>query len=63
MKLVENVIYSSIVFVFSYIIISMTLRLFNITDSVTSHMIGGIIGTLLGVSLFIYLLIYKPKKK
>mgnify|MGYP000920805719 CR=1 FL=1 len=63
MKLLENVIYSSIIFVFSYVIISMTLRLFNITESFTSHMVGGIVGTVLGVSLFIYLLIYKPKKK
>jgi len=63
MKLIENVIYSSLLFLFAYVIISMTLRLFEITDSFTSHMVGGIVGTVLGVSLFIYLLIYKPKKK
>lgn len=63
MKLFENTIYSSILFFFLYVIISVGLRLFEITESYVSHMVGGIIGTVFGVGLFIYLLIYKKEEK
>jgi hypothetical protein len=59
MKLLEKLIYSLIIFVFVYVILALGLRLFDVTESYTSHMIGGISGTFLGVLVFIYLLIKK----
>lgn len=63
MKLLENVIYSSIIFLFIYVIISMALRLFSVTETFTSHLIGGIVATVIGVVAFMYMLIYKKKEK
>jgi hypothetical protein len=62
MKLLENTIYSLIIFVFVYIVVSLSLRLFELTDVFASHMIGGILATVLAVGTFVVLLIYKEKK-
>lgn len=62
MKLLEKLLYSSILFVFIYVILSMGLRLFHVTEVYTSHMIGGIAATVLSVLLFMYLLIKKQTK-
>ena len=62
MKLLENTIYSLIIFVFVYIVVSLSLRLFELTDVFSSHMIGGILATVLAVGTFVVLLIYKEKK-
>lgn len=63
MKLLENVIYSSILFLFVYLVISMTLRLFSITEVFTAHLVGGIAATVIAVLAFMYMLIYKGKGK
>ena len=63
MKLLEKTIYASIIFIVTYIILSLILRLFEFTEAYTSHMIGGIAATFLGVGAFMWMLIYKPKSK
>jgi len=62
MKLLEKLLYSSILFIFVYVVLSITLRMFHFTEVYASHMIGGIVATVLSVLLFMYLLIKKPKK-
>ena len=62
MKLLEKLLYSTILFVFVYIVLSITLRMFQFTDDFASHMIGGSVATLISVLLFMYLLIKKQKK-
>lgn len=62
MKLLEKLLYSSILFVFIYVILSMGLRMFHLTEDYTAHMIGGIAATVLSVLLFMYLLIKKQSK-
>ena len=59
MKLGEKFIYSGVLFLASYTLISVGLRAFELTTSYNSHMIGGIVATVLGVSLFMFLLIKK----
>ena len=61
MKLLEKTIYSVIIFIVTYILLSLVLRLFEFTEVYTSHMIGGIVATFFGVMAFIWFLIYKPK--
>lgn len=62
MKLVEKLLYSSILFVFIYVVVSMGLRMFDITETYQSHMIGGMAATVLGMLLFMFLLINKKEK-
>lgn len=59
MKLLEKLIYSGILFLIIYVVVSLTLRLFEFTTIYISHMIGGIGATVAGVLLFMYLLIKK----
>lgn len=57
MKLLENLIYSTIAFLTIYTVISLTLRLFEITSIYNAHLIGGVLATVAGIVLFMYLLI------
>ena len=59
MKLLEKFIYSAIAFLAVYAILSIALRLFELTTDYASHMIGGISATVVGVGLFMYLLMKK----
>lgn len=59
MSLIEKVIYSGILFLFSYLVVSLGLRSFDLTSSYVSHLVGGVSATLLGMGLFMYLLIVK----
>ena len=59
MILLEKLVYASITFVFSYIIISLSLRLFEITTVYSSHLIGGIVATIASMGVFMYLLVVK----
>jgi uncharacterized membrane protein len=59
MKLLEKFIYVGISFVVIYVVLSMTLRLFDLTSNYHSHMIGGIVATFVAVGLFMFLLIKK----
>ncbi len=59
MKLLEKLLYSVVLFVFVYIILSIGLRMFDITTVYVSHMIGGIAATVSGVLFFMYFLIKK----
>lgn len=61
MKLLEKTVYTLIIFLATYIILSLSLRLFDITSNRTSHMIGGIVATVFAVIVFILLLIQKKK--
>jgi len=61
MKLVEKIIYSSITFLFVYIVISMAMRLFNITSTYNSHLIGGILAVMVAMGMFLYLVVKKKK--
>ena len=54
MKLIEKVIYSSILFLVLYVIISVGLRVFEVTSVYQSHLIGGVIATLTSMGLFGY---------
>lgn len=60
MKLLEKLIYSTITFVVVYVVLSMILRMFELTSSYASHMVGGIVATVLGVGVFMTLLMKKP---
>jgi hypothetical protein len=59
MKLLEKLIYSGVLFLVVYVVVSLTLRLFEFTTVYVSHMIGGIGATVVGVLLFMYLLLKK----
>jgi hypothetical protein len=59
MKLLEKLLYSSILFLFVYIIMSMAMRLFKITSTYTSHLVGGVAATVIGMVFFMYLLLKK----
>lgn len=59
MKLLEKTIYSVILFLVVYVVISVGLRVFEVTSVYNSHMYGGVIATVLGMLLFSYLLIKK----
>lgn len=59
MSLLEKFIYTVVVFLGVYVILSLTLRLFEITSSYNSHMIGGVVGGVMSIGLFMYLLIKK----
>jgi hypothetical protein len=63
MKLLEKLLYSLILFVFTYVVISMGLRMFDITEIYESHMIGGIAATILSMLLFMFLLIRKKENE
>lgn len=62
MKLLEKVLYASLLFLFIYVVLSLTLRLFEITTVYNSHMIGGIIATLFSMGLFMFLLLKNNKQ-
>ena len=59
MSLLEKLIYSAVLFLFSYVVISMGLRFFEVVSVYMSHLIGGVVATVLGIGLFMYLLIVK----
>ena len=59
MKFIEKIIYPLILFIAIYVVVSLGLRLFQITDSYTSHMVGGVAATVLGVLLFMFLILKK----
>lgn len=63
MKLLENLIYSSILFLALYVVISIALRMFELTTIFNSHLIGGVVATIAAVVLFLYLLIKKGNSK
>jgi hypothetical protein len=63
MKLLEKLLYSSLLFLFVYIILSLALRLFELTSVYTSHLVGGVAATVLGMVFFMYLLLKKKDKK
>lgn len=62
MKFIEKLLYPLILFIFVYVVVSLGLRLFQITDSYTSHMVGGVAATVLGVLLFMLLILRKQSK-
>lgn len=62
MNFLEKIIYSCIVFIGTYAIISVGLRVSNITSIYTSHMIGGVVSTILGMGTLLYLLIKKSER-
>jgi len=62
MRLFEKLLYSSILFIVVYVLLSMGLRMFQITEVYASHMIGGIAATIASILLFMYLLIKKQSK-
>lgn len=62
MKLVETVLYSSVFFLFIYVVISVGLRLFKATTDYNSHLIGGVAATFLGIGMFLFLLLKKNKE-
>ncbi len=59
MGLLEKLIYSSILFLAIYVIISVALRAFEVTSTYTSHLIGGVVSLVGGFGLFMYLLLKK----
>ena len=61
MKLLEKVIYSGVLFLFLYLVISLGLRFFEITTVYMSHLIGGIVASVAGIGLFMFLLIVKKE--
>lgn len=61
MGIIEKFIYAALVFVGSYVVLWLTLDLFEITSGFNAHLIGGIVATVLSVALFMYLLIVKKE--
>lgn len=59
MKLLEKAIYTGLLFLGVYTLLSITLRVFSWTSDYASHLIGGVVATVAGVLLFMYLLIKK----
>ena len=57
MKLLEKVIYSGVLFLAVYTVISIGLRLLEVTTVYNSHLIGGVLATLAGILFFMYLVI------
>lgn len=62
MKLLEKLLYTLILFVSTYVVLSMGLRMFHLTTDYNSHMIGGITATVVSMLLFMFLLIRKKDK-
>jgi hypothetical protein len=59
MKLVEKFIYAGVAFLGIYVVVSVGLRVFDLTSSYNSHLVGGVIAIVCSVCLFMYLLIKK----
>jgi hypothetical protein len=59
MKLLEKSIYTIIVFTVLYVLISVSLRVFEIGTLYNAHLIGGLVAT--GVSIFIFVLLIIKK--
>jgi len=59
MSLTEKFVYGVVSFLFVYVVLSLGLRLFELTSTKNAHMIGGIIGLFIGMGLFMWLLIKK----
>lgn len=59
MKLLEKTMYSILLFLGIYTLLSITLRVFSWTSVYVSHLIGGVVATVFGVLFFMYLLIKK----
>lgn len=59
MGLFEKLIYSAVLFLALYVIISVGLRAFELTSSYASHLIGGTTAIVGGFGLLMYLLIKK----
>lgn len=62
MKIFEKLLYSSIIFLFVYVVVSIGLRIFEATSVYNSHLIGGVLATLLGIVTFMYLLVKKNNR-
>ena len=63
MKLLENLIYSSITFLVLYVIISIGLRMFELTTVYSSHLIGGVVATVVAMGMFIVILVKNGNKE
>jgi len=57
MKLLEKLLYTLITFLFVYIILSIALRMFELTTVYNSHLIGGVVATILAMLVFMYMLL------
>ena len=54
MGLFEKLIYSSILFLALYVVISIALRAFSVTSNYNSHLIGGLIALFGGCGFLMY---------
>ena len=61
MSIFEKLIYTAITFTGVYMILWLTLELFEITSSPTAHLIAGFASIAVSVLLFMYLLIIKKE--
>lgn len=61
MKLLESTIYSLIVFGAIYTLMAVGLRVLELTEDYTAHMISGVVATVIGVLVFLLLLLRKKK--
>lgn len=61
MSIIEKFIYTIVLFIVSYVVLWLTLDLFEITSGYYSHLIGGFVATFLAIGLFMYLLIIKKE--
>lgn len=59
MKLLEKSIYTVIVFSALYAVISVALRVFEVTSIYNAHLIGGLVATVVAIVVFILLVIKK----
>jgi membrane protein DedA with SNARE-associated domain len=63
MKLIEATIWSSVVFVALYALLSVSLRILELTETYYAHVAAGIVSTIISVTTFIVLIKKKRKQK
>ena len=59
MKLLEKSIYTFIIFIVLYVVISVGLRVFEIGTVYNAHLIGGLVATVVAMVTFVLLVIKK----
>ena len=63
MKLIEATIWSSVIFISLYALLSVSLRILELTETYYAHVAAGIVSTVLSVGTFIFLIKKKRKNK
>lgn len=63
MKLIEATVWSVIMFISIYVLLSVSLRILELTETYYAHVAAGIVATVFSVFTFIFFIKKKRKKK